>query len=222
MALLDSIKHNFGLKLTAALVAVLLWFTFNFLSVAQGSYNKTLELPLGVHQVGSGLVAAAKLKTVSVELSGPRSRLDALTPASLDSFIDCGGKGAGTYLLPITVVGPDADKIKVIRPPHSLVVIDRYAYRAVPVVARQSNGGPLQAAVDPKSVTIAGAQTAVAQVLAAEVTVPARDAFKKMTAEVKPVPVDGLLAAVGGVTVDPPVVRILIAPATPRKEAAHG
>ncbi|MDQ2816903.1 MAG: hypothetical protein M3T49_01660 [Candidatus Eremiobacteraeota bacterium] len=220
MALLDSIKRNFGLKLTALFIAVLLWFTFNFLSAAQGAYNKTLELPLGVHQVAAGLVAAAKIRTVSVELSGPRSQLDTLTATSLDSFLDCSGKGAGTYLMLVTVVGADADKIKAVRPAHALVVIDRYAYRAVPVVARQSNGGPLQATVDPKSVTIAGAQTAVAQVIAAEVTVPGRLAFKQLTAEVKPVPVDGLLAAVGGVTIDPPVVRISIS--TQHKEAKHG
>ncbi len=215
---IDSIKRNFALKLTAIFIAVLLWFTFNFLSAAQGSYTKTIELPLGVHQIAGGLVASTKVRTVSVELSGPRTQLDQSSATSLDAYVDCAGKAAGTYLLPVNIIGPNTDKIKTVTPPHVVVMIDRYAYRIVPVVARESNGSPLAANVDPKSVTVAGAQTAVVRVLAVEATVPRRMTSRLLVAEVKPIPVDAALAAVTGVITDPPTVRIII---TPRKKPAR-
>ena len=215
---ISSIKRNFGLKLTALLIALLLWFTFNYLGAAQSPYTKTIELPLGIHQVASGLVASVSAHTVSVELAGARTQLDALTPAGVDAFIDCTGKTAGTYSLTVNVVAPEGDKVKSVTPPHAIVVIDAYAYRKVPVVARESRGGPLPAArVEPDTITVAGAQSAVARVVAAEVTVPVHAARQALAAEVKPVPMDGSLAPIAGLASEPPIVRVTI----PARRAAQ-
>jgi YbbR domain-containing protein len=87
-------------------------------------------------------------------------------------------------------------------PPQAVVSIDRYAFRTVPVVARDMKGVRLgNAVVVPSSIEIAGGQSAVAQVVAAEVSVPEPRALPVgFAAEMKPVPVDDEMAPVSGVT----------------------
>src|ERR1700730_11890533 len=101
--LIDSVRRNFGLKVTAGVVSIVLWFTFNFFSTTHDAYSKTLELPLSVHGVSSGLVASTQIDRVSVELAGPRPDIDSVTPADLTSFVDCAGKQPGVYSVTINV-----------------------------------------------------------------------------------------------------------------------
>jgi hypothetical protein len=79
--LIDSIRRNFGLKATAVVIAVVLWFTFNYFSVIHAGYSKTLEVPLGVRGVASNLIASTPVQRVAIELSGARPDIDAVTPA---------------------------------------------------------------------------------------------------------------------------------------------
>lgn len=203
------IRRNFALKVWAAAIAVVLWFTFNHLGATQPVYTKTLELPLGVHGVGAGLVPSVPVKTVSVEFTGPRSQLDALAPAQLTTYVDCAGKREGLYSLPVAVVGFGSNSIRSIAPAQVVVTIDRYAFRSVPVVAGNAPPGrPPQVAFDPKTVTVAGAQSLVVQVMTASVAVPPPADWKNGAADAKPVAVDAKLMPVAGISVAPQYVRI--------------
>lgn len=197
---MDLIRRNFVLKATAVIVAVVLWYTFNYLSASQDTYTKTLELPVAVRDVGQGLVASAQADRATVELSGARSDLDTVTPAAFTAYVDCSGKSSGVYSLAVDVVGPDADKIKVIDPAQTVVTVDRYAFRTVPVIARDPSGLRLANAVlAPSTIQVAGAQSAVALVVAAEVSVPEPRALPVgFAADMKPVPVDAKLQPVNG------------------------
>jgi YbbR domain-containing protein len=201
--LIDSVRRNFGLKATAVVVSVVLWFTFNYFSTTRDAYSKTLELPLALHAVSAGLVAATPVDHVTIELTGPRPDIDSVSPADLVAFADCSGKQSGVYSLAVSIVGRDADKVKTVSPDYAVVRVDRFGYRTVPVIARDVEGGTLtNASVAPQTIQVAGGESAVSQVVAAEVSVPEpRSLPAGFAAEMKPDPVDVRMQRVAGVNV---------------------
>jgi len=208
--MLESISRNFGLKVAAVLIGVILWFTFNYLTAGESKYAKTIVVPVSVQHVASGLVATTTIRQVTIELSGPRTRLDALSPDDFTAFVDASGKGAGTHALETSVRGAGTDAIKTVTPESATLVVDRYGFRRVPVVLEDTgvSGAPVR--VSPETVVVAGAQSAVAQVMAAQATVAYPADKGAVVMELRPVPVDAQLHTVSGITVDPPVVRASI------------
>jgi len=103
--LIDSVRRNFGLKVTAVVVSVALWFTLNYFGSSQEVFSKTLELPLAVHGLAPGFVATPQIQTVSVDLSGPRADVDSVTPSDLAAYVDGTGHTGGVYSLTVNVVG---------------------------------------------------------------------------------------------------------------------
>ncbi len=69
---------------------------FNHLSASQ-TLTKTLEVPLAVHGVRSGLVANVRTQQVTVEIAGARAALEDLVPEDFVAYVDCSGKHAGTF-----------------------------------------------------------------------------------------------------------------------------
>lgn len=208
---MDWIRQNFGLKVVAVVAAVVLWFTFNYLSASQ-TFTKTLEVPLALHGVSSGLVASTDTNEVTVELAGARSALETLVPEDFVAYLDCSGKRTGTFGLSVIVVGPETDKPVSVSPATAVVVLDAYAYRRVPVIADDSLGSIVTAQIDPNTLVVAGGQAAVSRVMAAQVSIAAASVTKPVTVTLKPVPVDDHLMAVVGVTVAPTSVRVAISP----------
>lgn len=201
--LIDSVRRNFGLKVTAVVVSVALWFTLNYFGSSQDVFSKTLELPLAVRGLGAGFVAAPQVETVRIDLSGPRPDVESATVSDLSAFVDCSGRQTGVFSLAVNVVGRDADKVKVVTPDQAVVSIDRYAFRAVPVLARGAGGTLLaNAVVAPSTIEVAGGASTVAKVVAVQVVVPEPGALPAgFAAVMKPDPIDGALQPVHGVSV---------------------
>ena len=214
--MLEAISRNFGLKTVAVVIGVILWFTFNYLTAGETKYSKTLVVPVSVQHVSSGLVASTNVRQVTIELSGSRTRLDGLAPDDFTAFVDGSGKAPGTYALEISLRGDGTDTIKSVTPASAALVVDRYGYRRVPVVLQDAGTGDgARTQVVPTTVIVAGAQSTVSQVVAAQVTVASPADKGTVVMELRPVPVDGQLSPVAGVTVDPPIVRASIAVASP-------
>jgi hypothetical protein len=66
--------------------------------------------------------------------------------------------------------------------------------------------------IEPKSVIVAGAETALAKVMAVRVSMEDTIATKPVTVTLRPVPVDVNFVPVPGVNVAPPTVRVGIMP----------
>lgn len=207
---MDLIRRNFGLKVASLLIAIGLWFMFNYLSSSQ-AYSTTLEVPLTLHGIGPSLVATSALTTVKVELAGPRSVVDGLEPADFAAFVDCTGKQPGVQSLDVTVIGPQGDKVRSVTPPSAIVSIDRFGYRTVPVV---SSGGEDLVATDitPRSVVVSGGETILSRVTAVRVSLEGASTSKPVVVMLKPIPVDADFSPVNGPVVAPPTVRVAIAP----------
>jgi YbbR domain-containing protein len=208
---MDLIRRNFGLKVAAVVIAVGLWFTFNYLTASQ-AYSTTLEVPVAVHGVAPGLVATSDVQKVTIELSGPRSVLEKLAPADFAAYLDCAGKDAGTLSLNVAVAGPESDKIRSVSPAAAIVVLDRFGYRRVPVISEDNGQSAIATSIEPKSVIVAGAETALAKVMVARVSIEGATATKPVTVTLRPVPVDVNFNPVPGVSVAPPTVHVAIVP----------
>jgi len=209
--MLDSISRNFGLKAAAVLIGFILWFTFNYLTAGAATYSKTLVVPVTVQHISSGLVAATKIRQVTIELSGARTKLDGLSPDDFTAFVDGTGKGPGTYALEISLRGEGSDSVKSITPSSATLVLDRYGYRRVPVVPQDAGAEQgMRLQVVPSTVVVAGAQSAVAQVMAAEVTFAYPADKKPVVMELRPLAVNAQLLPVSGITMDPPVVHATV------------
>lgn len=208
---MDWIRRNFALKATAVLAAVILWFTFNYLSAAP-AYNKTLEVPLAVRGVGAGLIGSTGVHEVSVELTGTRPQLEGLTPEGFNAFVDVSGKTEGTLPLNVSVVGPGSDKIHAITPSQAIVILERYAYRRVPVITNTAGLAVSLTDIDPKTAVVTGGQTKVSQVYAVQVSADSASAAKRGVVQLKGSAVDAHFNPIGGVTVAPANVRVTIVP----------
>ena len=209
--MIDALRNNLGLKFAAVIIAVVLWFTFNYSLNNETTYSKTLVLPVAVQHIPAGLVATVNVRQVTIELAGARPRLDGLTPDDFTAFVDAAGKNVGTFTVDISTRGAATDSIKSITPSSAELVMDRYGFRVVPVVVRDVAGSPdVQADLQPATVTVAGGATAVAAVVAVQTTVALPGPNQSAVMEVRPVAVDAQLAPVAGVTIDPPLVRATI------------
>ncbi|HLJ83458.1 MAG TPA: hypothetical protein VKT51_04735 [Candidatus Eremiobacteraceae bacterium] len=209
--MIEAFRRDLGLKFAAVIIAIVLWFTFNYLTTGEATYSKTLVLPVAVQHIASGLVASVNVHQVTIELAGARPKLEGLTPDSFIAFVDAAGKGIGTYSVEISTRGPATDSIRSVTPGAAELILDRYGYRVVPVVVRDVEGSPdLQADLEPSTVTVAGAASAVASVVAAQTTVALPGPHESAVMEVRPVAVDAQLTPVAGVTIDPPLVRATI------------
>lgn len=213
--LIDSVRRNFGLKVTAVVVSVGLWFTVNYFGGSQDVFTKTVELPLAVHGLSAGLVATAQASAVSVDLAGPRPDVEAASASDLTAYVDLSGRSAGVYTLAVNVVGPDADKIRTVTPDQAVVSVDRYAFRTVPVLARGAGGTVLANAVlSPSTIEITGGASLVTRVVAVEVVVPEPGALPAgFSAVMKPDAIDSAMQPVRGVSVAG-VVRVTAATPT--------
>ena len=212
---MDLIRRNFGLKAASLVIAVALWLTFNYLTAPQ-AYSTTLQIPVTLHGVSAGLVAESGVASVTVELAGPRSVLEKLTPADFAAYVDCSGKNASTQSLGISVAGPESDKIRSVAPSSAIVVLDRFGYRTVPVVEADTGQNAVAADIQPKAVVVSGGEMTLARVMAARVSIEGALTNRPVAVMIKPVAVDANFAVVAGVTVAPPVVRVAI---TPRRES---
>jgi YbbR domain-containing protein len=210
--MLESISRNFGLKVAAVLIGAVLWFTFNYLTAGETKYAKTIVVPVSVQHISSGLVATTTIRQVTIELTGARTRLDGLAPDDFTAFVDASGKAAGTYALEISIRGAGTDAIKSVTPESATLVLDRYGFRRVPVVLQDAaTSSALPVRVVPETVVVAGAQSAVSQVVAAQATIAYPADKGAIVMELRPVPVDSQLHPVTGITVDPAVVRATLA-----------
>ncbi len=214
---MDLIRRNFDIKVASLVIAVGLWFMFNYLSTSSQAYSTTLQIPVTLYGVAAGLVATSGVQSVTVELAGPRAVVEKLAPSDFAAYIDCSGKDAGPQSLGVSIAGPESDKIHSISPATAVVILDRFGYRTVPVISAGGQNTDV-ADIQPRSIVVSGGETTLARVMAARVSIEEATTDKPFVVMLKPIPVDASFAAVSGVNVVPPTVRVALVPhrSTPR------
>ena len=211
------IRHNFGYKLMALAVAVVLW------SYVNGERNpqteRTFAVPVKALNVAQGFQAEPEVSEVTVKVKGPKLAVEAVGREDLTAFVDVGKPGDKTDGQVVTAkvmpsVSQTEGEITVTVVPNSIRVrLDKLSGQRRPVEVRFPTVPPLGYAysnptIAPSSVSIEGKDSDVARVRHVILTLPSRADGKPVDDSFPVTPLDANGAVVGGVRLDPDTVRL--------------
>lgn len=158
--------RNFGLKLLAVAVALLLW-----LSIAgEETVERGLRVPLELQQMPPGLEWTSDVPTtVDVRVRGATGTLSRVSPGDVVAVLDLRSARAGRRLFPLTpdqVRAPFGVSVAQISPSAVAIVFEPTAVAKVPVVPAVDGlpaAGFMVGAkrADPPSVDVVGPESAV-------------------------------------------------------------
>jgi YbbR domain-containing protein len=157
------VRRNPGLKLVSLLLAFFLWFSIN---VSERDAEGTIELPLQVRSLASGLIVTSQpAKPIAVTLRGPRTIIDGVDERRERFSIDLSGAAPGETRVELNgdMIRPELPRrLKIVRiePARAKVRVERLARRRLPVKAELAGLPPLgytaEASVTPADVEVSG------------------------------------------------------------------
>ena len=163
------ITHNLGLKISALLISVLLWFFVT----SRGQSEMSLEIPIEFKNIPIGLgIVSSSHKTASVHVKGQERLMKNIKSAEIRVSVDLSKakKGEGTFYvnkddiklphaMSVTAVSPSSIKVRIDETVTKVVQID-------PVLTGTPEKGFEVRSVkaDPSSVTVKGLNTEVRKI----------------------------------------------------------
>jgi YbbR domain-containing protein len=141
-----ALRRNPGLKAVSLLLAFLLWFSIN---VSERDAEGTIELPLRVRSLASGLVVTSQpAKPIAITVRGPRTILDGIDERRERIALDLGDASPGEERVKLSadMIRPELPRrLKIIRiePASVKFRIERLARRRLPVKAELAGLPPL-------------------------------------------------------------------------------
>ncbi len=160
-----NIFQDLTLKLIALALAVIIWV----LVVGEQKSEVQLTVPLELRDLPENLEFIERTSQVDVTLRGFSSSLKRLTPNDIDVHIDLSNVVRGTnsfVIAPDDIIVPVGVRVFQVSPSNLDVLLDATVRKSVPVKPNM-RGAPIsgfifgEVTVEPKNVTIAGAQSLV-------------------------------------------------------------
>ena len=158
-----ALSRHPGLKMVSLLLAFFLWFSIN---VSERDAEGTLEIPLRVRSLASGLIVTNQpVKPIAVTVRGPRTILDGVDERRTRLSLDLGTATPGEVRIELNgdMIRPELPRrLKVVRiePARVKVRIERLARKRVPVRPELAGLPPLgytaEASVSPGEVEASG------------------------------------------------------------------
>lgn len=202
--------ENAGLKISAVLLSVLLWFFVT----SRGQSEMALEVPLEFTSVPAGLgIAATSVKTVAVTVRGQERVIKSLRPSAVRVVVDLGKAKGGDgvyYINKDDIKLPYAMTATNVSPSSVRVRMDETVTRKVPVkpvvIGLTAVGYAIRSVdVTPREVTVNGLRSDVRRI--GEVRTEPLDvsgARENVTQEM------GIDAAGGSIKTDPGTVKVSV------------
>jgi YbbR domain-containing protein len=191
--------RNFGLKLMALALAILLWLTV----AGEHVVERSLRVPLEFRNIPEALeIVGNAPDTVDVRVRGSSALLSRMQPGEIVAVLDLAGARPGSRLLPIRtdeVRAPFGVEVAQVVPSTLALEIEKSARRVVPIVPA-TEGDPAPGYVpgrissEPPSVEIVGPESRIRQIAEAT-TEPV--SIKDATARVR----DGVTVGVADTSV---------------------
>jgi len=212
--------HDFPLKATAVLIAVLFW-------IAAGVNSAPVEVtqPFGGRvaverpEVPPGYVLEATLGDVGVTLRGLQGPVSNVVAADLHANLEMAAADlhrSDPQEVPVRVTVADSSvKVVEVSPAMVTVRMEPVTARTAAVQLRLANDPPQgtfagDAAIAPGEVRVSGALSKVALIAAVYATVRFGDSVADLIQSVQPVAVDASAATIDGLTVEPAVVQVTV------------
>lgn len=162
------IFENLGLKVSAVLIAVFLWFFVT----SQGQSEISLEAPLEFKDIPAELgIAGSSVKAVTLTIRGQERFMKNLNASDLRVFLDLGKAKPGEILYPVNkedVKLPFAMTVTNVIPPSVRVKLEEITLKTVPVqpqlLGSPKEGAVISIVVEPKTVVIRGLKSELGKI----------------------------------------------------------
>lgn len=158
--------ENIGMKISAIILAVILWFFVT----SRGQSEISMEIPLGLKNIPRGLEGIKQsVKSISVNIKGQERLLRNLKSSNVRVYIDLNKarKGRGTYYInKDDVILPPTMTVTGINPSSVELVLEETVIKTVPVkpvIVGSPQKGFIVGSVEvtPRDVTIEGVKAEV-------------------------------------------------------------
>ena len=162
------ILENFGLKVSAVLIAMFLWFFVT----SQGQSEISLDVPLEFKDIPAELgIGGSNAKTVTLTLRGQERFMRNLHASDLRVFLDLSRARPGEMVYPVDKEGvklPFAISVTNIAPPSVRVKLEEISVKTVPVqpqlLGSPKEGAVISVSVEPKAVVIRGLKSELGKI----------------------------------------------------------
>ena len=160
--------NNLGLKISAVLISVFLWFFV----ASRGQSEITLEAPLEFRDIPAELgIVTSSVKTVMLTIRGQERFMKTLNASNIRVFIDMSKASEGDGIYHVNkedVKLPFAISVSNVEPASIKVKLEERVSKAVPVrvsmIGTPEKGASISTSVEPKTVVITGLKSEVQRV----------------------------------------------------------
>ncbi len=203
--------HNWPQKLGALLLAFVMWLFVTTSSVT--TTQRSLLVPLTVEGVNQSQVAVGVPKVVEVNVSGPSSRVDRLSPDSITVTLDLSGL-SGEFQQQINAQPPRGIQLVNVSPSDVIGFLETVGNRDMALTVALGGSPPgnqlLSVVSDPATVTLTGQEQLLQKVARVEVVAPAKEgSFQE-----HPFVVDDAGVPINNVKIAPSTVTIQVSART--------
>ncbi|HKU81796.1 MAG TPA: CdaR family protein, partial [Candidatus Tumulicola sp.] len=209
------IRKNFTLKLLALGLALVGWAYLRFAGnpIAAARFAQQISVPITSANLPVGYVAHFTEREAVVTVEEGHGD-PPVKPDDVKAVLDLANKGPGVYNVPITLVAP-AVAVQSLSPASVTLTVERIETRAYPPSIHYSGNQPEGVVVagsqlQPKTVSVSGATTMLAQVAAVQLDVAMPAEPKTLDEMVRPVAVNSSGQEVAGLVVSPDLVRVQV------------
>jgi YbbR domain-containing protein len=199
--------HNWPQKLGTLLLAFVMWLFVTTSSVT--TTQRSLLVPLAVEGVKQSQVAVGVPKVVEVNVSGPSSRIDRLSPDGISASLDLSGL-SGEFQQQINAQPPRGIQLVSVSPSDVIGFLETVGNRSIALTPALSGSPPdnqvLSVTADPATVTLTGQEQLLQSVVRVTVVVPAKEG----RVQGYPFAVDNAGVPVANVKITPSTVTVQV------------
>jgi YbbR domain-containing protein len=199
--------HNWPQKLGTLLLAFVMWLFVTTSSVT--TTQRSLLVPLVVEGVKQSQVSVGVPQVVEVNVSGPSSRVDRLSPDSISATLDLSGL-SGEFQQQINAQPPRGIRLISVTPSDVIGFLETVGNRGIAVTPALSGSPPdnqvLSVRADPASVTLTGQDQLLQKVVQVMVVAPAKEG----RVQEHPFAVDDAGVPVANVKITPSTVTVQV------------
>jgi YbbR domain-containing protein len=218
-------QEDLWLKLVSLLVALVVWVYVASRTTPPSEVGWRMSVPLEVRGLPSGLEVAGLPPTIDVSLVAPPGQEEKVK-GQVRAILSLSGLGQGNHRLAVRVPQPSVGRVVGVSPRWIQVQLGQSGTRrqgvTVELVGVLAHGFRASAPqVTPAEVSLTGVEGLLAEVASVQARVEIDGAASEVRMTVSATPVDARGKPVGGVTVEPAEVEVVV-PVAPEGVGAAG
>jgi YbbR domain-containing protein len=150
---------NIGLKITAFLMAVLIWI---YVTEIKGpEMEKQFYLQIQTRNLAEKFVVTTELPSVTISIKGSKTLIEKIKSDDLTAYVDLLGKKEGKYQMIVNITKPESANLISIEPELMIVDMQAVTEKQIPIVIKykgQTGVGVVmgEPRINPEKLTVSG------------------------------------------------------------------